>query len=104
MLTLDGWCAVDGYYGDITRTFAIGKPSAELKHVYETVRAANEAGRAASNQTRNVRMLTTRARAGHSRQAGLGDFFLHRTGHGLGLDIHEAPNMLEGDTRTLVPE
>lgn len=102
LLTLDGWCAVDGYYGDTTRTFAIGELSDELRHVYETVQAANAAGRAASKPNSHCQDVDRAAR-GVIREAGLGDFFLHRTGHGLGLEVHEAPNMVEGDTRTLIP-
>lgn len=102
MLTLDGWCPVDGYYGDITRTFAIGHVSAELKHIYETVQHANEAGRAAARPGALCQDVDRAARA-VIRDAGMGDYFVHRTGHGLGLDIHEAPNMVEGDTRVLTP-
>ncbi len=102
MLILDGWCTVDGYYGDITRTFAIGDVSEELKRVYETVKRANEAGRAAAQPNALCQEVDRAARA-VIRDAGYGEYFLHRTGHGLGLEVHEAPNMLEGDTRVLTP-
>lgn len=100
LLILDGWCAVDGYSGDITRTFAIGTISDEMKRVYETVRRANEAGRAAAQPGTMCQDVDRAARA-VIRGAGYGEYFLHRTGHGLGLDIHEPPNMMEGDTRVL---
>ncbi len=102
LLILDGWCTVNGYYGDITRTFAIGDISDELRAVYETVRAANEAGRAAVTPDALCQDIDRAARA-VIRDAGYGEYFLHRTGHGLGLEVHEAPNMLEGDTRVLKP-
>lgn len=101
MLILDGWCTVDGYYGDITRTLGIGNVSDELKQVYAVTMRANEAGRAASKPGALCQDVDRAAR-GVIRDAGFGDKFLHRTGHGLGLEIHEAPNMVEGDTRMLV--
>ncbi len=102
LLILDGWCSVDGYYGDITRTFAIGEPSDELKRIYEVTLEANAAGRAAVKPGALCRDVDRAAR-GVIRDAGLGEYFIHRTGHGLGLDIHEAPNILEGNVRELVP-
>lgn len=102
MLILDGWCTVDGYYGDITRTFAIGEISDEMKTIYELTRRANEAGRAAVKPGALCQDIDRAARA-VIRDGGYADYFLHRTGHGLGLEVHEAPNMLEGDTRVLVP-
>jgi Xaa-Pro dipeptidase len=102
LLILDGWCTVDGYYGDITRTFGIGAVSDELKQIYDVTLRANEAGRAAVKPTALCQDVDRAAR-GVIRQAGFGDYFVHRTGHGLGLEVHEAPNMVEGDTRVLTP-
>lgn len=101
MLILDGWCTVEGYYGDITRTFAIGDVSEELKQIYELTLRANQVGRAAAQPNAQCQDVDRAARA-VIRDAGFGDYFLHRTGHGLGLEVHEAPNMVEGDTRTLM--
>lgn len=100
MLILDGWCSVDGYYGDITRTFAIGNVSDEMQEIYRVTQRANEAGCAAARHNAQCQDVDRAAR-GVIRGAGYGDYFLHRTGHGLGLDVHEAPNMVEGDTRVL---
>lgn len=102
MLILDGWCTVDGYYGDTTRTFGIGAVSDEMKQIYDLTLRANEAGRAASKPGATCQDVDRAAR-GVIRDGGYADYFLHRTGHGLGLEVHEAPNMLEGDTRVLVP-
>lgn len=102
LVILDGWCTVDGYYGDITRTVGVGNVSDELRKVYEIVLRANQAGRDAS-QPNALCQDVDRAARGAIREAGYGDYFLHRTGHGLGLEVHEAPNMLEGDTRVLTP-
>lgn len=102
LLTLDGWCPVDGYFGDITRTFAIGDVSDELKHIYNLVLNANQAGRAASKPGAQCQDVDRAAREVIA-DAGYGEYFVHRTGHGLGLEVHEAPNMVEGDTRVLTP-
>lgn len=102
LLILDGWCPVDGYFGDITRTFAIGNVSDELKHIYALVLGANEAGRAAAKSGALCQDVDRAARKVIA-DAGYGEYFMHRTGHGLGLEVHEAPNMVEGDTRILQP-
>lgn len=102
LLILDGWCTVDGYFGDITRTFAIGNVSDELKTIYALTLQANEAGRAASKpgvQCQEVDRAAREVIAG----AGFGEYFVHRTGHGLGLEVHEAPNIVQGDARVLAP-
>lgn len=102
MLILDGWCAVDGYYGDITRTFAVGSISDELEKIYNLTLRANQAGRAAVKPGWQCQDVDRAARKIITNN-GYGEYFLHRTGHGLGLDIHEPPNMVEGDSRELVP-
>ena len=70
--------------------------------IYELTERANEAGRAAARPGAECQDVDRAARQ-VIRDAGYGEFFLHRTGHGLGLEVHEAPNMVEGDTRTLAP-
>lgn len=102
LLILDGWCTVDGYYGDITRTFAVGQVSDKMREIYDVTRRANEAGRAAVKADARCQDIDRAARAVIA-AAGYGKEFVHRTGHGLGLDVHEAPNIVEGDTRSLLP-
>ena len=85
-----------GYYSDSTRTFSIGEPSAEQVEVHETVRAANAAGREAVAP--GVLCLEIdRAARKVIEEAGYGEFFIHRAGHGIGLEVHEHPYMVEGN-------
>jgi Xaa-Pro dipeptidase len=100
LLLFDFGTKVQGYPSDITRTFAVGSLDEELRRVYDTVLAANRAGVAAGRPgvtAQDVDRATRRVIT----EAGLGEYFTHRTGHGLGLDIHEHPNMREGNTMVL---
>jgi Xaa-Pro dipeptidase len=90
LVILDGGCRHEGYASDITRTVAIGKPSDELVRVYEVVKQANAAGCAAARPGATGQSIDSAARKVIA-DAGYGPQFLHRTGHGLGLDVHEAP-------------
>jgi Xaa-Pro dipeptidase len=91
----------EGYYADITRTFCIGR-SEEVEDVYQKVLEAEEAGIRASAQGVEVGKVDEAAR-GILRRAGLGEYFIHRTGHGLGLEVHEAPYIIEGGKERLGP-
>lgn len=98
LLLFDFGTTVNGYPADITRTFAVGEIDPELKRVYEIVQAANEAGRNAARPGIAAQEVDRAAR-GVINAAGYGKQFIHRTGHGLGLEIHEPPFMLEGNTQ-----
>jgi len=93
---------VGGYAADITRTFAIGELEEELARVYEVVRAANGAGRAAAGPGVVAEEVDRAARA-LIEEAGYGEYFIHRTGHGLGLEVHEPPFIVAGNGRALEP-
>ncbi|MBF8377008.1 aminopeptidase P family protein [Alicyclobacillus mali] len=83
-----GFC--DGYVSDITRTFVVGEPSAELAAVYNAVLRANLA--AIASVKPGVKFCEIDAAARRViEEAGFGPYFTHRTGHGVGLDIHEPP-------------
>lgn len=100
-LLLDFGITVDGYTSDITRTFAIGAPTAEFKRIYDVVKQANAAGRAAAKPGatgQDVDRATRRVIV----EAGYGQYFTHRTGHGLGLEGHEPPYMVEGNAAPLM--
>ncbi len=102
LVIFDGWCTVDGYYTDITRTIAVGQISDELRMMYEVVARANLAARESAAPGARCEEVDRAAREVISREE-LGEYFLHRTGHGLGLEVHEAPSMVQGNLLTLVP-
>jgi Xaa-Pro aminopeptidase len=103
LVVIDGGAVVDGYVSDITRTFAVGTPSPRAKLVYDTVLAANAAGRAAAALPGATGDSVDRAARAVIVAAGFGDAFIHRTGHGLGIDIHEPPFMVGGDMNLINP-
>jgi Xaa-Pro dipeptidase len=101
-LLFDFGTSSHGYASDITRTFSVGEPSARLREVYAVVQAANAAGRAAAGPgvvAQDVDRITRKV----IEDAGYGQYFTHRTGHGLGLEAHEGPNIVEGNTQVLAP-
>jgi Xaa-Pro dipeptidase len=102
LMVIDYGAIVDDYPSDVTRTLAVGDISPELRRVYDTVRLANEAGRAAARPGATGRDLDRAAR-GVINNAGYGDYFIHRTGHGLGLEVHEPPYIMEGNVEPLAP-
>ncbi len=102
-LLIDYGCKVAGYPADITRTFCLGTPSAEMQKIYDTVLRANEAGRAAAGPGVPMEAVDKAARKVIT-DAGYGQYFTHRTGHGLGLDTHEPiPQIATGVTDLLEP-
>jgi Xaa-Pro dipeptidase len=102
MLIVDCGAMCGGYMADITRTFAVGAIPAELERVYAVVRAANEAGRAAVRPGIAAQEVDRAARRVIV-EAGYGEYFIHRTGHGLGLEVHEPPYIVEGNEELLQP-
>lgn len=91
LLTIDFGALVDGYHADCTRTVLVGAaPSAWQAEVYEVVAAAQAAGVAALAVGVEARSVDATTRAVVA-DAGYGDAFPHGTGHGVGLEIHEAP-------------
>ena len=102
LLVIDWGCLVDGYPSDITRTFAVGELDPELHHIYETVKLANEQGVLASGPGATGQDVDRAARE-VIEDAGYGEYFIHRTGHGLGVEGHEPPFMMEANTEPLIP-
>ena len=93
---------LDGYYSDVTRTFAVGELSREHEEVHAVVMAANQAGRDAVAPGVPCQEVDRAART-VIEDAGYRKFFIHRTGHGIGLEVHEHPYMVEGNELTLEP-
>ena len=103
LLLLDYGCVVDGYHSDMTRTiFRGGDPDEELVRVYEAVRESNQAGIDAAKPgvvAADVDRVCREVLAGH----GLAENFLHSTGHGVGLEIHEGPGVNSTSKEVLEP-
>jgi Xaa-Pro dipeptidase len=97
VLLLDFGVTIDGYSSDITRTFVVGHAPEEIKKIYELVKQSNTAGRAAARPGATGQDVDRAARQVIA-EAGYGQYFTHRTGHGLGLEGHEPPYMVEGNT------
>jgi Xaa-Pro aminopeptidase len=92
LVVVDLGCVVDGYCSDCTRTFATGELDDEASEVYELVRSAQAAARAAVRAGADVRAVDSAARDEIER-AGRGEQFGHGTGHGVGLEVHERPRI-----------
>lgn len=101
LLVIDWGCLVDGYPSDITRTFAVGEIDAEARRIYELTRQANEAGIAVAQPGATGDDVDTAARK-VIEAGGYGRYFIHRTGHGLGVEGHEPPFMMPGNHESLV--
>jgi Xaa-Pro aminopeptidase len=93
---------LDGYCSDITRTVVIGEPSDEFRRVYELVQRAQEAAFQAIRPGVTAESVDAAARS-VIEAGGYGPRFIHRTGHGIGIDIHEEPYLVAGNRLRLQP-
>jgi Xaa-Pro aminopeptidase len=91
-----------GYCSDITRTVSVGEPTAEAKEVHDVVRRAQEAAFQAVRPGVPAEEIDRAARRVID-DAGYGQAFIHRTGHGIGLEAHEPPYIVEGNHEALEP-
>ena len=96
VVLIDGGCRVRGYTSDITRTVAFGTASDEFRKVYAAVDAAQRAAFAAFRAGAIPEDVDRSARKAIE-DAGYGAYFTHRLGHGLGMDGHEAPYLVQGN-------
>ena len=101
MVTLDFGCVYQGYVSDITRTFAIGDPGQELKDIYQIVLGAQQKVIDAAKAGVTGAQLDAIARD-FITQAGYGEAFGHSTGHGIGMEIHEGPNISRSNEAELM--
>lgn len=100
-LILVDWGANNGgYFSDLTRMFSWGEPEPELMKIVQIVKEANAAGRAHAKPGVTAGSVDDATR-GVIEAAGYGERFLHRTGHGLGLEVHEEPYIRAGNAQVL---
>jgi Xaa-Pro dipeptidase len=103
IIMIDDGCTVEGYQSDITRTFVLGKPSDKMKTVFDIVHRAQSAALAAARPGAECGSVDDAARKVIT-DAGYGPdykYFTHRLGHGLGMDGHEWPYLVRGNTTKL---
>jgi Xaa-Pro aminopeptidase len=100
LVTVDFGARYGGYHADMTRTIAVGEPAAWQRDIYALVAAAQQAGIAAATPGADVAAVDGAAR-GVIEEADHGQHFTHGLGHGVGLEIHEAPIMGHGKTGRL---
>lgn len=105
ILLMDGSCVVEGYESDISRTVVLGKPTDKMKQVFDIVHKAQSAALAAAKPGVQCQAVDAAARKMIT-DAGYGpDYkhFTHRVGHGIGMDGHEWPYLVRGNTLPLAP-
>ena len=102
MVVLDFGGLKDGYGSDTTRTVHVGDPTDEEREVFEIVRRAQQAGFEAVRPGVACQEIDRAAREVIA-DAGYGEHFIHRVGHGIGLTSHEPPYMVDGETQLIEP-
>jgi Xaa-Pro dipeptidase len=105
ILMVDGGCTVDGYRSDITRTFVLGRPTDKMRKVFDIVHRAQTAALQAARPNVPAESVDAAARKVIV-DAGYGPgytYFSHRLGHGIGMDGHEWPYLVRGNTMPLEP-
>jgi Xaa-Pro aminopeptidase len=101
LVVCDFGCVVDGYCSDMTRTVSVGDPGPDARKLYDLVLDAQQRGRAAVTAGVACREIDAAARDVIV-AAGYGEHFSHGTGHGVGLEIHEAPRVAASASDTLL--
>lgn len=102
LITIDFGCYYEGYVSDMTRTFAIGDPGEQLKEIYQIVLEAQLAVLEVAKPGVTGKQLDAVARD-YITKHGYGEDFGHSTGHGIGLEIHEGPNVSVRAEKQFVP-
>jgi Xaa-Pro aminopeptidase len=101
LIVCDFGCIVDGYCSDMTRTVSVGDPSPDAQRLYDLVLHAQAAGRDVVRAGAEVATVDAACRD-IINDAGYGDAFSHGTGHGVGVEIHEAPRVAKSGSGSLV--
>ena len=101
VILIDAGTTYDNYFADITVTTVFGKASEEFLKIYEIVEQANEAALQKSKEGVPAEQVDFAAR-NVIENAGYGEYFTHRLGHGLGLEVHEDPYIVKGNEERLV--
>jgi len=105
IVLIDDGCRVEGYMSDITRTMVLGKPTDKMRKVFDIVHKAQSAALAAARPGVPCQAIDAAARKLIT-DAGYGPdykYFTHRVGHGMGMDMHEWPYLVRGNTLALAP-
>jgi Xaa-Pro dipeptidase len=105
VLLIDGGCGVEGYRSDISRTLVLGEPSDRMRQVFAVVHRAQTAALGAARPGVACEAVDAAARRVID-EAGFGPgyaHFTHRVGHGIGMDGHEWPYLVRGNTLSLAP-
>ncbi len=103
IILIDGGCAAEGYQSDLSRTFVLGKPTDKMKQVFDIVHRAQETAVKTAHPGLQMQAVDAAARQVIT-DAGYGPdyrYFTHRVGHGLGMDGHEWPYLVRGNTAPL---
>lgn len=103
LVTLDFGCIYQGLNSDMTRTFAVGKPSALARKIYDIVLNSEQAGVKAARAGMTGKELDDVCRS-LIIEAGYGEQFGHSTGHGLGIEVHEQPSVSARSEKQILPE
>ncbi|QSX74964.1 aminopeptidase P family protein [Lysobacter arenosi] len=107
VILMDVGCTVHGYQSDISRTWVMGKPTAKQRNVWDTVKRGQELALATAKLGTPVGAIDDAVRAYYEKEGWGPGYRLpglsHRTGHGIGLDGHEPPYLVHGDTTPLAP-
>lgn len=94
--------SMHGYQSDTTRTFSIGEPAAEVADAYQALRRAQQLAFESVAPGVTCESVDAVARS-HLSDRGWSDYFIHRVGHGIGLDVHEEPYLVAGNSTEIEP-